>query len=88
MTPSARREAVQIMTVEHGLSVQRACSSARLSRAAYYRPVRDRSQADAEIVVALNELIAVELRWGFWKCYDRLRQMGKRWNHKRVYRLY
>jgi len=88
LTPSAKREAVQIMTVEHGLSVQRACSSARLSRAAYYRPVMDRSAADAEIIAALNELVAVELRWGFWKCYDRLRQMGKRWNHKRVYRVY
>jgi len=88
LTPSAKREAVQIMTQEHGLSVQRACSSARLSRAAYYRPVQDRSAADAEIVAALNELIAVELRWGFWKCYDRLRQMGKCWNHKRVYRVY
>jgi putative transposase len=76
------------MTQEYGLSVQRACSSARLSRAAYYKPVMDRSAADAEIVAALNELIAVELRWGFWKCYDRLRQMGKRWNHKRVYRVY
>jgi putative transposase len=88
LTPSAKREAVQIMTQEHGLSVTRACSSARLSRAAYYKPVMDRSAADAEIVAALNELIAVELRWGFWKCYDRLRQMGKRWNHKRVYRVY
>ena len=76
------------MTQEHGLSVQRACSSARLSRAAYYRPVQDRSAADAEIIAALNELIAIELRWGFWKCYDRLRQMGRRWNHKRVYRVY
>ncbi len=88
MTPSAKREAVQITTQEHGLSVARACSSARLSRAAYYGPVQDRSEADAEIVAALNELIAVELRWGFWKCFDRLRQMGKRWNHKKVYRVY
>jgi hypothetical protein len=88
LTPSAKREAVQIMTQEHGLSVQRACSSAQLSRAAYYRPVQDRSAADAETIAALNELVAVELRWGFWKCYDRLRQMGKRWNHKRVYRAY
>jgi len=38
----------------------------------------DRSAADAEIIAALNELVTVELRWGFWKCYDRLRQMGKR----------
>jgi len=89
VTPSARREAVQIMMQEQEhVSVRRACSSARPSRAAYYKPVMDRSQADAEIVAALNELIAAELRWGFCACYDRLRQMGRDWNHKRVYRVY
>ena len=70
-----------------GLSVVRACSSVRLSRAAYYRPT-DVSNRDGEIVSALNEIVAVELRWGFWKCYDRLRQLGKPWNHKRVHRVY
>ena len=76
------------MTEEMQLPVSRACSVARLSRAAYYRPVADRAARDAEVVTALNEIVAVELRWGFWKCFDRLRQMGRSWNHKRVYRVY
>jgi putative transposase len=76
------------MIEQHGMSVSRACSSARLSRAAYYKPVQERGQADAEIVSALNEIVAVELRWGFWKCFDRLRHLGRRWNHKRVHRVY
>jgi len=55
-----------------------------VSRAAYYRPVKNAVERDAQVVAALNELVATELRWGFWKCYDRLRQMGRASNHKRV----
>lgn len=76
------------MVEEMELPVSRACSAARLSRAAYYRLVVDPTARDGEIIAALNELVAIELRWGFWKCYDRLRQMGHRWNHKRVHRVY
>jgi putative transposase len=75
------------MVDEVGLPVTRACSSVRLSRAAYYRPATP-TQRDSEIVAALNEIVAVELRWGFWKCFDRLRDLGKPWNHKRVHRVY
>jgi putative transposase len=76
------------MTHDHALPVAHACRCARLSRAAYYQPVSERSSRDAEVVAALNEIVAVELRWGFWKCFDRLRQLGRSWNHKRVYRVY
>ncbi len=76
------------MTEEHGVSVKRACQAARLSRAAYYRPETDRGARDREVIEALNEIVSKELRWGFWKCFDRLRQMGKPWNHKRVHRVY
>lgn len=76
------------MTDGHGVSVKRACQATRLSRAAFYRPVRDFNPGDAMIVDALNEVIALEPRWGFWKCFDTLRLSGKTWNHKRVHRVY
>jgi putative transposase len=87
LSPSAKREAARIMVEDTGLSVVRACSSVRLPREAYYRPVEE-STRDVEIVSALNEIVAVELRWGFWKCFERLRQLGQPWNHKRVHRVY
>ena len=76
------------MTEDHGLPIVRACQAARLSRAAYYRGSVQDDQRDQAVVIALNEIVAVELRWGFWKCFDRLRQLGKPWNHKRVHRVY
>lgn len=88
MTPSARREAVRVMTQDHSLPIKRACQIARLSRAAYYRPGRVDEERDREVIDALNEIVAVEARWGFWKCYDRLRLLGRPRNHKRVYRVY
>nr|MDQ3024545.1 IS3 family transposase [bacterium] len=51
------------------------------------RPINQMDR-DREVVTALNEIVAVELRWGFWKCYDRLRDLGKPWNHKRIHRVY
>ena len=36
----------------------------------------------------MNKLVEKHPRWGFWKCYSRLRNTGHTWNHKRVYRVY
>jgi putative transposase len=40
------------------------------------------------VIEALNAVVEKRPRWGFWKCYDRLRLDGHGWNHKRVYRVY
>lgn len=73
---------------EHQLPVERACRIAKLSRAAYYRRPSCRSNKDAEVIAALNAIVAQHSRWGFWKCFDRLRLQGCTWNHKRVHRVY
>ena len=76
------------MTEEKGLSVSRACQVARLSRAAYYKLGTNWAVRDAAVIAALNAALAERARWGFWKCYDRMRNLGHPWNHKRVHRVY
>jgi len=51
----------------------------------YYTPlVKD----DTAIELALKEKVEQHSEEGFWKAYARLRNQGKPWNHKRVYRVY
>ena len=79
---------VDYLIEEHQLSKAKACRVIGLSRSAYYKPRVDWAQRDAEIVNALNEIVETRTRWGFWKCFHRIRADGKNWNHKRVYRVY
>lgn len=88
MTPSAKRQAVRVMTDDHGVSIKRACRAAGLSRAAYYRRPVDGLARDGEVIEALNAVVERHSRWGFWKCHQRLRLDGRSWNHKRVWRVY
>lgn len=88
LTSSGKREAVQVMAEGHGMSIKHACEVVRLPRATFYKPGKRSSERDQEVIDVLNQIVATELRWGFWKCFDRLRQMGHRWNHKRVHRVY
>lgn len=74
--------------VEQGLPVQRACRIVGLSRAAFYRSQPAVPPRDAFVIEALQDVVASDPRWGFWKCYDRLRALGHVWNHKRVHRIY
>lgn len=76
------------MVQEHHLSRQRACKLVGLSRSALYKPTVNWAQRDAPVIDALNGVIAKRPRWGFWKCFYRIRGDGHVWNHKRVHRVY
>src|SRR5690606_12516884 len=88
VAPSAKRQVAEVLVTDHQLAVERACRIVKLSRAAYYRRPAGRAHRDSAVIEALNQVVAQHSRWGFWKCYDRLRLEGYRWNHKRVHRVY
>jgi len=88
MTPSAKRQAIAQMVSSHQLSVVRACRVVRLARAAWYRPPPDRLERDRPVIDALVAQVEANGRWGFWKLFDRLHNLGYPWNHKRVHRVY
>ena len=88
MTPSAKRQAIALLVTEHHLSVVHASRVVRLTRAAWYRPPRDRLVRDTAVIDTLVALVERHGRWGFWKLFDRLRNTGHWWNHKRVHRVY
>jgi putative transposase len=73
---------------ERGLKITRACRAVGLSRSTWYRPVIDRLQHDREVIAAIQAVIEKHARWGFWKCFKRLKLDGQPWNHKRVHRVY
>ncbi len=70
--------------------MSKACAIVELSRRAWYRedPAERQLAADQPIIDALNAVVEKHGRWGFWKCFYRLRNLGHPWNHKRVWRVY
>lgn len=79
VTPSAKRQAIALLVTEHRLSVVRACQVVRLTRAVWYRAPSDRLLRDAPVIDALTTEVGRNPRWGFWKLYDRLRNLGRPW---------
>ena len=74
------------------LSVSKACRLTQLSRRSWYRedPAILQLERDAPVIDALNDILEdpSRSRWGFWKCFYRMRMDGKPWNFKRVWRVY
>ena len=88
VTPAARRQVSETLVTEHQLPVRRACRAVGLSRTAWYRRPADPAVRDAAVMTALLAVVERRTRWGLWKCFDRLRLDGHRWNHQRVHRVY
>ena len=76
----------QFAHVELGLDVVLACDAFCISRCTYYYQAK--LVDDAEIIDVVSELAQKYPRYGFRKLFKRLRLLGHKWNHKRVYRIY
>ena len=68
------------------VSIRLCCKVVNISRTAFYYEAK--LIDDSVVIDALLLLTKEHPRWGFPKCYKRLRALGYRWNHKRVYRVY
>ena len=75
--PSVKRQAAEVIAREHHLSIQRACRIVGLSRTAFYRVPKSSAERDGAVISVLNGMVAKRPRWGFWKCFDRMRIEGR-----------
>jgi putative transposase len=68
------------------MSIRKACAALGVSRSYYaYKP---NPRDDGEVIAALTGLAEKKPTWGFSKLFNVVRQQGKAWNHKRVWRVY
>src|SRR5690625_1638734 len=77
---------VDLMREEHQVSLRQSCKAVNLPRSSY--SYKRKPKDDQMIIDTLLELTSKHPVIGFWQSYHRLRSMGHRWNHKRVYRVY
>lgn len=86
--PSKRKEMAQHYVASKGITIKLACQVFQISETCYQYKAK-LSDENQEIAQMLVDLTNDESDWGFGLCFDYLRNVkGKKWNHKRVYRIY
>jgi len=78
------------MPIEGGLSIERMCQLARVSRAGFYRSLKERVPLEESMEVRSTiQQIALEhrRRYGYRRVNAELRRRGMLVNHKRVARI-
>jgi len=78
------------MPLQGGLSIERMCELARVSRASFYRSLKEQRPAEEETEVrSAIQQIALEhrRRYGYRRICAELRRRGMQVNHKRVLRM-
>jgi putative transposase len=82
----ARKTWAQQLQQNYSITIAMSCAIVGLSRCAYY--YQPKLQDDSVMVSVLNAITDWHLRWGFPKCFNRIKKLSYKWNHKRVYRVY
>ena len=86
--PCQRRALVTEVVASKAISLRLACEAFGISEGGYRYQAKLRTD-NAEIADWLVRLSGTHKDWGFGLCFLYLRNVeGKRWNHKRVYRIY
>lgn len=77
---------VNYLKSSYDLSLRSCCRLVGISRSVYsYCPDFNR---DHPVIETLSELVAKYPRYGFPKLFAVIKRQGKKWNHKRVHRVY
>lgn len=74
------------LQAQYKVSISLSCLASGVSRSAFY--YEQKCSDDTEVIDVLNQIVQTHQRWGFPKCFKRIRALGHKWNHKRVYRIY
>jgi len=84
--PVVKRQAVDYVREEHGLSTVRACGLIEISRSTFYYGAM--LPNDAPLRKALKDVAAKRRRWGYRRLMIILQREGFFDNHKRIFRIY
>jgi putative transposase len=83
-------EIQEMMLLQGGLSIERMCQLAGVSRAGFYRSLQEQAPVEEDMQVrSVIQQIAVEhrRRYGYRRISAELRRRGMPVNHKRVLRI-
>lgn len=86
VSPQVKRQAVDLLRVERGLGVTRACGLVGISRSLY--GYRSRRPDSAPLRQRICDLAGEKRRYGYRRIHRLLRREGWSVNRKRTYRIY
>ena len=88
VTPNRRRQAVQVLENEFGVSQRRACRVVGQHRSTQRHQLKPATSEEEQIRQWLRTFSRTRPRWGWRKAFTGLRAEGFRINRKRVHRLW